>query len=356
MRNSLPRLALVLFAPLILLAIDFYLYPLVFSQYASQRAASVQDVLKNQVTFLGIFHAHKFFISVDDIFEPNYLSFISHEPNGLLISTFVSESENNKTSVGGALQSATVSQLKSVSMQDSIALQDKLSQLDRSAAAADLALNIPKDKYQRFPIDRVFIVILPEGHDYLDRLKSGINRSLIRSQRAGLKNVVIPPLGVRYDDHGVNSVALPDFFQTLFSAVPTADHPDNIYLSLYKLWPTFELEAAVQAINSVWQAAVIDEGGDYVLYRRDVRLVLIALVMCLIVCSFRVRYSVKNFLIIAISFVGLGLGANKWVEPLVAGDNYAAQLAVQVVTLIIFALAFPIIVTWNPRNLFGGDK
>jgi hypothetical protein len=182
-----------------------------------------------------------------------------------------------------------------------------------------------------------------------------LTRSLTISQRAGVANVVMPPIGVRLDDHGNNALSLSTFFKTFFSAVPVADHPDSIYLSLHKSWPSFELEAAIQALNAAWQQAVSDKDGDYVLYRRDIRMVLAALLICLLACGFRVTYSLKNFLIITLTFVGFGIGANKWVEPLATEQSPNVQLLVQIIILIALAAAFPIIVTWNPKDVFGKD-
>ncbi len=73
-------------------------------------------------------------------------------------------------------------------------------------------------------------------------------------------------------------------------------------------------------------------------------------------CSFSATYTLKNFVIIALSFVTLGFSAGKWVAPLVVEQGAGAQLLVQIVILVVLAIAFPIIVTWNPKEVFDKDK
>ena len=108
----------------------------------------------------------------------------------------------------------------------------------------------------------------------------------------------------------------------------------------------------MEALNEAWRQTVTDEQGNYILYRHDLRLIMVALLICLIVCSFSVKYTLRNFLIISVGFVALALGADKWFTPLVAGSNANTQLEAQALVLLIMAVAFPIIVTWNPKDIF----
>lgn len=219
-----------------------------------------------------------------------------------------------------------------------------------------MPLNIAKDSYRKFPIDEILIVTLPWGHGFTDELKSGLTLSINQAQRLNMKNIVIPSLAVRYDDHGTNSLSLNDFFKVLFAAVPFADHPDNVYLSIYTQWPTFEIELAMRTINDAWHVAVMDESGDYVINHRDIRLILLALFICLITCSFYVSYTLKTFLIISVSFIAFSVSATNWIDPLVAGGNPRSQLWVEIATLLVIAVAFPVIGGWSAKNLFEDEK
>jgi hypothetical protein len=173
------------------------------------------------------------------------------------------------------------------------------------------------------------------------------------AERKNIKNVVVPMLATRWDDSGNNSLSLNRFTNLFFESITPTEHPFTIYLSLYKSWPTFELESASQAVNAAWSVSQVNEGGnDFIIYRRDLRLSLVSLVLCLFVCGFLVTYTVKNFLIVSMSYLGLAIGASKWVD-LVSGQGSTNQLMSQIAVLIVIAVAFPLIVMWNPKDIFG---
>jgi hypothetical protein len=351
-RNSLIRLALVLLLPLLILGIDFYFFPVLLSKNVINHQVSLGDVLEKQNGILGTFRTHRIRVSIDDIQERQYLPFVRGRPNALLVSIFA---EEGGATASGALERAILARTKDLSPNDFITIRSKLAAIGKlsEGQVVDAALNIPAEGYRSFPIDHFFFIVLPTGHPDPERLKKAFGRALDLGQGLGIENFIIPCLATRWDDNGKNALALDQYFKTFFDGLPTATHPDTIYLSLYKQWPSFELEAAVEALNATWQASTEDKDGDYVVYRRDLRLVLIALIICLLVCDFLVKYTLKNFLIVALGFAGLGLGANKWIDILVPGQSANVQLAIEVVILIIFAMAFPIIVTWNPKEIFN---
>ena len=358
-RNGPTRLSLVLLAPILVLAVDFYRYPMLFGKYAPPGAGSINEVLRNGSAPLGNFRGHHVFASIGEILDPRFLYFIRGGTTGLVVSAYV-ETEKGQSTVQGALQGAVIDRVQRVSKAKAVTLADHFSNLTAPSSwdVSDVPLGLSDAEHQTFPINRVLVVALPTGHPDAAELKKALARTMIASQDDNIANLVVPPLTVRIAEHANDSLSFSEFFQTFFSAIPMADHPDRLYLSLDQSWPTSELQSAMESLNEAWRQIVTDEQGNYILYRRDLRLIMATLAVCLLVCSFSVKYTLKNFLIISVAFIALALGADKWFTPLIAGSNAGALLEVQAVVLLVMAVAFPLIVTWNPKNVFdrnGGE-
>jgi len=358
-RNSFPRLALVSLVPIVILAVDFYRYPVFFSKYTPPGGGSINEVLRNGSVPLGNFRGHRVFASIGEISDPRFLYFIQNGTTGLVISAYV-EMVKGQSTVQGALQGAVIDRVQSISKARAVTLVDYFSNLTAPSSwdVSDFPLGLSDAEYRSFPINRVLVVALPIGHPDTAELKKALVRTMITSQDAHIANLVVPPLTVRIAEHATDSLSFSDFFQAFFSAIPVADYPDRLYLSLDQSWPTAELQSAMESLNVAWHQTVTDEEGNYVLYRHDLRLIMVALLVCLIVCSFSVKYTLKNCLIISIAFIALALGADQWFSPLVAGGNANSLLEAQAVVLLTMAVAFPIIVTWTPRKVFdrNGDN
>ncbi len=358
-KNSLARLFLVLLVPVAILALDFYRYPVLFSKYTPPKAGNINEILRNGSAPLGNYRGHRVFASIGEISDPRFLYFIRNGTTGLAISAYV-ENQKDHTIIQGALQGAMIDRLQSISKTQAVALADQFSKLSSPSSwdVSDFSLDLSATEHRQFPVNRIVLVALPTGHPDATELRKALVRMMIVSQEANIANLVVPPLTVRIGEHAKDSLSFGEFFQAFLSAIPIADYPDRLYLSLDQSWPTAELQDAMESLNGAWRQTVTDEEGNYVVYRHDLRLTLVALVVCLIVCSFSVNYTLKNFLIIFFAFIGLALGADKWFAPLVVGGNANALLEAQAVILLIMAVAFPLIVTWNPRNVFDtqGDK
>ena len=352
-QNAPARLTLVLLVPIAILAVDLYRYPIIFSKFTPPGAGNINEVLRNGYAPLGNFRGHQVFASIGEISDPRFLYFIRGGTTGLVVSAYV-EGGKGQSTVHGALQGAVIDRLQSLSRAKAVPLVDHFSSLTAPSSwdVSDVPLDLSDVERRSFPINRVLVVALPTGHPDKDELKKALVRTMIVSEEAHLTNLVVPPLTVRIAEHAKDSLSFSEFFESFFSAIPIADYPDRLYLSLDQSWPTSELQSAMEALNEAWRQTVTDEQGNYILYRHDLRLIMVALLICLIVCSFSVKYTLRNFLIISVGFVALALGADKWFTPLVAGSNANTQLEAQALVLLIMAVAFPIIVTWNPKDIF----
>jgi hypothetical protein len=290
-------------------------------------------------------------VSLDDITDSRYLNFLSGKPNALIISAFF---ENNKTF--GELQNAVLKRLRTESPNDYVAVTDKFQDLQDFSAGQvlDIPLHIPENNYRRFSVDDLLVINLPmaNGHPNPKYVETGLKEALNIADRKNFVNIVVPCLVARWNDTGENSLYLSEFFRIFFKSVPLAEKFDRIYLSLYYGWPTLQLESATRALNAAWQETMMRSTEGVKLYRVDFRLIMCFLEVCLIVCAFIVRFTFKNTLIIVVGFVGLAFGSKTWIDSIVEQESGMALL-VKFAVLSVLALAFPIIVTWNPKDIFA---
>jgi hypothetical protein len=251
------------------------------------------------------------------------------------------------------LQNAVLYRLQTVAPNDYVAVKQRFRQMKKftPGQVMDISLHIAPEQYSDFPLNELLIVALPRGKPDPQDIKTGLRRALTIANRKGVSNVVIPFLGTRWNDHGNGSLSLPTLFNILFKSIPLSSREARLYLSFYYNSPTFQLEDAARALNTAWQQTLTDSGQSRVLYRLDFRVIIIFLEFCFLVCSFFVQLTAKNVLIIALAFVGLAYGSKTWVDMLVQADEGAA-FRVKLLVFAVIALCFPMIVTWNPKDIF----
>jgi hypothetical protein len=348
--NTSLRLVLVLFLPILLLGIDFYFFPIFYSAHVDNENMDLNDLLIKRSIRLGIYRAHGIHVSIDDINDPQYLDFLKSQPNALIISTFI----DSDHSASGALQSVVLHRLQVEAPGDYLVLKTALDGVKEftRGQVIDIALHIPTKNYHRFPLNEILVVALPRGHPDAADVEAGLRRALQIADRKKISNIFVPCLATRWDDNGKNSLSLSDFFIIFFKAIPQAERPHRLYVSLYYGWPTFQLEDATEALNAAWQETFTDSEGVSQFYRLDIRLILCLLALCLVICAFVVQLTVKNVLIISVAFVGLAYGSKTWIDLLIQGDEHLA-LFVKIGVFTAIALTFPVLVTWNPKDIFA---
>jgi len=128
-----------------------------------------------------------------------------------------------------------------------------------------------------------------------------------------------------------------------------------VYLSLYKSWPTFQLENAVSALDSAWESVAVEAAEVIPIHNRDTRLAEIFLLPCLISCGLLIKLNIKNLTIISISFFSLALGLKAALDTIALGQNAGMRLVTQIGLLTILAIGFPLIVRWNPKDIFNKE-
>jgi hypothetical protein len=199
----------------------------------------------------------------------------------------------------------------------------------------------------------LLVITLPYGSRAKDALRAGIGRAIFLAERKSILNVIIPCIGIKWQNSkGATDISLPVFFDTLFSAIPATSHPHRLYLSLYKSWPTFELQDVISALDSAWQSTPVEEAATFPIHHRDTRLVELFLLPCLLSCGMLTRLNLRNVLIIVIVFLSIGVGAKTAIDLIATGQSPGLNLIIQFVYLAALSVGLPFIVKWNPKDIF----
>jgi hypothetical protein len=351
--NGALRLTIVFLIPPLLLLIDYYFYPIIYSTNVENDGLDVNlnTLLVERTMRLGTYQAHDIHASIDDIRDTRYLDFLNAQSNALIISAFISD--DKERGLSGALQNAVLYRLQTAAPNDYVAIKQRFKQMKKftPGQVVDISLHIPPEQYGRFPLNELLIVALPQGRPDPDHVEAGLRRALTIADRKNITNVVIPFVGTRWNDHGNGSLSLSIFFNAFFRSIPLASGKEPLYLSFYYNSPTYQLEDAVRALNATWQQILTDAGESHKLYRVDIRIIILFLELCFVVCSFFIQLTAKNVLIVALAFGGLAYGSKTWVDMLIQ-TNEGAAFSVKLLVFAVISSCFPLIVTWNPKDIF----
>lgn len=348
--NSARRRAIFVTIPALILLVDYLFFPVVFETYRPVETANITHLLTHQVEWLGTYKGHQVSLSIDDLSQPQFLSYLKQKRNGLVVSVFRNEKEPFEV---GALMRAVLQKLKEVSPNDYRKLVDRLQKADgiKRGDVIPFPLDLPGDKYSEFPLNFLFIVVFEYGNVKEDQLTQGIKSVLDAARQQSMSNLVLPCVGVNSDNR--DSSKFNDFFSAVFAAFTATDRPLNIYLSLYSEWPTFVLEEAVAGLNGSWQT--LPKESVTSLYRRDLRLTLLLLIVCVFVSSFFTQLTIVNFLLITLGFAASGTAANKALDFFAQGYPATFRSVLQVLILTILALSFPFIVNLSLQKVFTNE-
>jgi hypothetical protein len=195
----------------------------------------------------------------------------------------------------------------------------------------------------------LYVLILTQGEAAAPQdLSKALRRTFAIAAADGVSSLVVPCIGTNWEYN--HSLSFDVFFGAFFEALPSGSVPRDVWLSLYAEWPTFHLEAAMASLNAHWEA--LFQAPQTVFYHRDSRLALVFLSLCLFVCSGQAPPTAKNVLIIATSFVASATAANSTVASLAQTYGETVAMVAQIAALAFLAVLFPLIVHWNPKDLF----
>jgi hypothetical protein len=348
--------ALVL-SPLLVLLVDYISCPAILETSTTSKGVSINELVARQTSPLGTYKGHQVYISIDSIGNDGYLSYVHDSPNALVISLFKS-SDSSKVR-DGALARAVLGKLQQVSPDEGRRLRVLFDQAGSRSAGSFLAgrLDMSPDQYRRFPIQHVFILLLEEGQSTMqgEIISKGIAKILQEAEQKYISALIIPCLGYNWADK--NSIKFDKCFDPVFKSLSGACYPRYVYFSLYSDWPTFTLEEAVSTLNSNWANRVEDSFSRIPLpHRGELRTPLILLSLCLWVCSRYVRLTIKNFLILSVSFVGLAVGSGPPIDFLFLGYGSTLRFIARTIVLFVLAVGLPAFVNWNPRDIFTKNR
>jgi len=350
--NSAWRRAIFVTLPALILLVDFVFFPILLETYRPAETADITDLLAHKVQRLGNYKGHQVSLSIDDLSQPQFLNYLKEKRNGLVVSVF-----NDKTApfAKGALLRAVMQKLKELSPHDYRKLVDRLQKTDgiTPGEVISFPLNLPGDKYAEFPLDFLFILVFEYGHVKEDQLTTGIKSVFAAARQESMSNLILPCLGINSESR--DSTKFDGFFKSVFAALSASDGPLNVYLSLYAQWPTFVLEEAVAGLNGSWGTIPTESSQTTSLYRHDLRLTLLFLIVCVFVSSFFARLTIINFLLITLGFAASGIAANKAIDFFAQGYPSTFRSVLQILVLLILALGFPFIVNLSLQKVFTNE-
>jgi hypothetical protein len=334
------------------LYLDFLLYPVIFEGLGGKRDIGVVRLLSRGELRLGTFSAHVIRVSMDDIRDPHFLGNINSDASALVISVYV---DKDGEVVKGALAEALLEILKKSSPQDAGQVIDHLSQQNaiHPGRMVSFALHIPNADPSQLRLS--YLLVVPLRYSAPDQTKgellSAFPEVFSFATERKVSALVIPCLGTNWQNK--NSITFDEFFSTFFDTLRTGTVPRDIYISFYREWPSFYLEAAVSSLNSNWHRSFDKAYNNFPnIYRRQFRLVVLFWFLCLLILSSSVRPTFRKFVIVSVSFVILAVGAGQLISLLTEGRGPLAALILEILVFAALAVCFRQIETWTMKSVF----
>lgn len=355
--NSARRLAFVCFIPIAMLGIDFALSPIFFDTSVKRDAADLAELFRSGSLALGNLRGHHIFVSIDDIRDQDFLVHLPKGKTALVLTAFPKDGTESDY-IFGPLTQAVLSRLRPVSSADYLRLENIPEQIRGSAPGqvTDLALRIPLDQYANFPLNDLLIIAMPKTQA-TESLGRGLKHVFAMADEKSVDNIVIPNLGLKWQNSiGDNEISLSDYFKILLDGVQKIQNYNNIYISIYKSWPTLQVEGAASALDAAWQEISQDEIRSLPIHNRNSRLIEFFLIPCAISSGIMARLSIGRVTILAAFFITAGYVAIETVEKATPEFSETNRLAFIVVTLIIFSVFFPFLTKIDPKDIFSSRK
>jgi hypothetical protein len=264
--------------PFLLLAADYVLSPIIWSEQITLYHANIADILSQPPLSLGTLKSHHIFITADDLSDQTFPSFLPTGSTTVVLSAFI-EASPEHSGIYGALIHGVLDRLKQDSPDDYQRLSQELDGVKSFSPGQVLnyTLQLNRSAQMKIRLNNISIIAFNYGDQKLEEITKGLKNAITHERFSGVNNIIIPPLGVNWTNNSITHLSLTDFFNTLFEALPDDGRGINIYISLYRAWPTMELEDATRALNVVWTQNIDKMSDPLPLYRRSVRLTYIFL-------------------------------------------------------------------------------
>jgi hypothetical protein len=350
---------LLLASPLFILAADYVWRPIIWAGCTSVSAVSVDRLLGAPFLPLGTLLGHELTVGLDDF---NSSSFKTGDgtPQAIVTTVFF---ENPLVPEKGQLTQALLEAISRVSTTNHVRLLALLNDPSKLVGGAVHSYEMTAlERSRDLPLDRIYVIVVQynrgeEGHaNDGATIAKGLRTALARASEDRVGRLLVPSLGVNWEEDA-GWLTHADFYQRFFSSIEPVSRPPVIRLSLYENTPRPILQQAVNAINDTFAERCAVGSEEDVLIRQLLRAVLLSLFLCLLVSCIFTPVTIKNTLIIAASYVALSTAVLSVVDQLVRDyGTGVTRLLTQGAILALLALSFPIIIRWNPQDVFQASR
>lgn len=347
---------LYLLLPLLFLGVDLLVAPKVSGHREKPQPVNAVRLLVDKQLRLGAFRTHPIAVTIDSVADSHYLvSLAAAKPNALVVSIFVEPDDRKADVLVGAFAMAVFGKLKQLAPEEGRRLTEFV-QASRGYQPGDvrdfeLRLDLPVRK--SFAFDRIFVAVLSQatGRENAEQraFERVMTRLFERAQASRVRNVVVPVIGYNRDDK--RAVELRYFFRSLFAGMQPSPDPATVWIDIYSEWPTATLESVVASFNAAVSQVPADPKTNR-FYRQRVRGLYLLLMLCLLSTSFVIRLTWKAVAMITLLFASAYLGLDAVLAPFLADLSSQAQLIIAAIVYLALAALFPIIMRWDPRDLF----
>lgn len=351
--------SLVALVPVLLLAVDFFLFPDLFESEYRLEVLPIDRLLSEDMIDLGTVHLHRLSVSRGLIGEPEYHRRLGGIANSVVIPAYPgTDNEHIGMSPVGLAVHAGLPPADAASL---FTLLRATTDFPPGKVQV-LELKRPHPPGPLSAIDYVFMLRAKRGgdRDAKNALEAGLRAAFGQASRRPVVGIIVPCVTVAPGQR--QSPSFDDFFRFLFEALHDSASPRNVHISFYRNWTNADLEAAVSAFNGEWNAEIQSQKrGVSRVSRFELRLVLAGLAVCLLVCSLQVRMGLKNFSIVSGAYVLTVLGSFKTVEWIGQGydvQGHDVKGLGMLVLAVVEAVGFPHFVRWSAKDLFapGGES
>ena len=341
---------LLILVPLIFLGLDYRHTPVLLSGcIPAHDKITPRELVKHEYGTQGTYKGHHVYLSLDDIYGQQYLSYVKHRPIALVIAmNHEYKDAKGKNDPMGPMTTKIWETLSRLSPQDGRELGD-IARGSEPALGWMKPFPLSLKNADAFPVSYLYIVgvrfLSPIDDGPKRQLEHALKEVIAQAGRDGIASLIVPNVAVPENDP-----SLADLHEILFTEASPIGRPPEIYLSVFDKW---NKQLAIDAVESAWQDAcdALPPSEPY-LVEEEPRLIAASLFVCLFVCAWFVPMTVKNWFIITIFFIGMGVGALAVTGLLKDYYSAEARTGIQAIVLLVLALLFPVLSKWNPSNVF----
>jgi len=352
--------------PLVLLVVDWLLFPTVINGCRNAPQPTAETLHNNNVVRMGSLSGHEVFLSREHMGDSTYLNYLNNSRSGW--STYISSLTGGSNALAitidltdpagaqlGALAQGVIMELQDVAPDENKKLSSIMGGSDPLPGAyRKINLQVPITTFSRFPVDTLYLVGISYDSSATEKEKSlaPVMQSIISASRPDrIRSIVLPCLAVRPGNP--KALSFEDFFQlSLASLSRPSWWPRNLYFSLFSDWNDADLSHAVGAMNNAWNSNCKALARESVLYHEDSRLIFVGCSLAMVVSAFFVPPIWRNAASVFVLFVGSAFAVLETANKFLTGMDATGRLWIHFGIVAFLAALFPKLAHWNPKGVF----